>query len=292
MHHPAAVPPCLSVKSTVVSGFVVPLTSLPYGDEYSGAYTFLRLSISLLSSTSMPHPPASLLPAPSTPSLPLSQPPPSTLWYFLSPVLSGTASGITKLVVGHPFDTIKVRLQTEGSNGRFRGPLHCLRETVRHEGLKGLYKGGTPPLVGWGVIDSIMWGSLVQYRRILQSLQSDPTAPLILPFHFIAGGMAGMTSVVAVTPIEQVKARLQVQYYDPSSIQYRGPIDCVRKLVRNNGVRGLFNGIGATTLFRAQMAIYFGQQRHHIPPTSVTRALSLYNDHILTLAVCGVVWGE
>ena len=33
--------------------------------------------------------------------------PSSPVWYYLRGVLSGTASGVTKLVVGHPFDTIK-----------------------------------------------------------------------------------------------------------------------------------------------------------------------------------------
>ena len=153
---------------------------------------------------------------------------------------------------------VTVRMQTEGTHGRFKGPLDCLQQTVAREGLRGLYKGGTPPLVGWGVIDSLMWGSLVQYRIMLQALQSDPTQPLSIPAHFLAGGMAGVTSVVAVTPIEQVKARLQIQYHDKASKQYAGPIDCVRQLYRNNGIRGLYGGIGGTALFRCQMSIYFG----------------------------------
>lgn len=67
------------------------------------------------------------------------------------------------MAVGHPFDTIKVRLQTEGAGGRFKGPLvrmrcdvcsealimtqHALSVTVRTEGVRGLYKGAFPPLV-------------------------------------------------------------------------------------------------------------------------------------------------
>lgn len=46
--------------------------------------------------------------------------------------------------VGHPFDTIKVRLQTS-EKSQFRGPLHCLAQTLRNEGIRGLYKGATPP---------------------------------------------------------------------------------------------------------------------------------------------------
>ena len=149
-------------------------------------------------------------------------------------------------------------MQTEGGMGRFTGPMDCLKQTVKLEGLRGLYKGGTPPLVGWGIIDSLMWGSLIQYRILLQSLQSDPSQPLSIPAHFLAGGMAGVTSVIAVTPIEQVKARLQIQYHDKASVQYSGPIDCVRQLWRNNGIRGLYGGIGGTALFRCQMSVYFG----------------------------------
>lgn len=55
--------------------------------------------------------------------------------------LAGTASGISKLVTGHPLDTIKVRLQTEGGYGRFKGPIDCLKQTWKTEGIRGLYKG-------------------------------------------------------------------------------------------------------------------------------------------------------
>jgi hypothetical protein len=52
------------------------------------------------------------------------------------------------------FDTVKVRLQTS-KEGHFKGPLDCVLQTVRKEGVAGLYKGATPPLVGWMVMDSV-----------------------------------------------------------------------------------------------------------------------------------------
>lgn len=67
---------------------------------------------------------------------------------------AGSASGITKCLVGHPFDTIKVRLQT-ATTARFAGPLDCFTQTMRNEGFKGFYKGVTPPLVGWLAMDSV-----------------------------------------------------------------------------------------------------------------------------------------
>jgi solute carrier family 25 (mitochondrial carnitine/acylcarnitine transporter), member 20/29 len=56
--------------------------------------------------------------------------------------------------VGHPFDTIKVRLQTSPKS-QFHGPVDCLMQTLRKEGFTGLYKGATPPLVGWMAMDSL-----------------------------------------------------------------------------------------------------------------------------------------
>lgn len=68
--------------------------------------------------------------------------------------VAGVFSGIAKLTVGHPFDTIKVRMQTS-QNAQFNGPLDCVMKTVRNEGFAGLYKGATPPLVGWMFMDSL-----------------------------------------------------------------------------------------------------------------------------------------
>jgi solute carrier family 25 carnitine/acylcarnitine transporter 20/29 len=40
-------------------------------------------------------------------------------------------------------------------HGRFRGPLDCVMQTIRKEGFSGFYKGATPPLVGWMIMDSV-----------------------------------------------------------------------------------------------------------------------------------------
>lgn len=66
--------------------------------------------------------------------------------------VAGVFSGMAKLTVGHPFDTIKVRLQT---STQFNGPLDCLVQTLRKEGVAGIYKGATPPLLGWMFGDSL-----------------------------------------------------------------------------------------------------------------------------------------
>lgn len=94
-----------------------------------------------------------------------------------------------------------------------------------------------------------MLGSLTLYRRLLlENVFSKPEIRASMPFigkqtdlhtlpsfgHGIAGIMAGTTVSFIAAPVEHVKARLQIQYSaDKSKRLYSGPIDCVRKMVRN-----------------------------------------------------------
>lgn len=181
--------------------------------------------------------------------------------------------------VGHPFDTIKVRLQTS-SKTQFRGPLECLLQTIRNEGVAGLYKGATPPLVGWMFMDSIMLGSLTFYRRILHENLFAPSRFVASPSglaphshalsanevhklptigHAMAGVMAGATVSFIAAPVEHIKARLQIQYSSIKSERlYKGPIDCARKIYRHHGIPGLYHGLSATLLFRSFFFFWWG----------------------------------
>ncbi|KAF2171997.1 hypothetical protein M409DRAFT_18228 [Zasmidium cellare ATCC 36951] len=188
--------------------------------------------------------------------------------------VAGVFSGIAKLSVGHPFDTIKVRLQTS-DHSQFKGPLDCLLQTLRKEGVNGIYKGATPPLIGWMCMDSLMLGSLTLYRRLLnehvfQPLRARPNHPAIwmsdderkkLPAvgHAIAGTLAGWTVSFIAAPVEHVKARLQVQYQaDKSKRLYSGPVDCARKILKGHGISGLYHGLFATLIFRTFFFAWWG----------------------------------
>ncbi|KAI0911259.1 carrier protein YMC2 [Ustulina deusta] len=192
--------------------------------------------------------------------------------------VAGVFSGIAKLSVGHPFDTIKVRLQTTDPT-RFSGPVQCLTQTLRHEGIRGLYKGATPPLVGWMFMDSLMLGSLTIYRRLLAehvfapgqlrpALPNSPSEPdpshdavshLPASGHGIAGIAAGSTVSFIAAPVEHIKARLQIQYSARKAERlYRGPLDCVRKIYGAHGLRGVYKGLAATLLFRSFFFFWWG----------------------------------
>ncbi|KAH8173258.1 mitochondrial carrier protein [Sarocladium implicatum] len=168
---------------------------------------------------------------------------------------------------GHPFDTIKVRLQTT-STAHFRGPWHCLRQTLAQEGLRGVYKGFTPPLIGFVFMDSLLLGSFSIYRDYLKSNlpPASSASKLFDPddsrvsclVHAASGGLAGWTVSSIATPIEHIKARLQVQYATTGSgRQYSGPWDCLRKIYSSYGINAVYRGFTSTIIFRSFFAVFW-----------------------------------
>ena len=62
--------------------------------------------------------------------------------------VAGGAGGVCAVLVGHPFDLVKVRLQT-AERGVYTGALDVVRRTAAREGaVRGLYAGVSAPLVG------------------------------------------------------------------------------------------------------------------------------------------------
>jgi len=66
----------------------------------------------------------------------------------LRSLAAGGFGGVCAVVVGHPFDLVKVRLQT-AERGVYSGAFDAVRKSVAKDGLRrGLYAGVSAPLVG------------------------------------------------------------------------------------------------------------------------------------------------
>lgn len=77
-------------------------------------------------------------------------------------VAFGSLAGIMGKFVEYPFDTVKVRLQsqTSGQGQQYSGPLDCLRKSWQQGGMASLYRGISAPLVGAAVETSSLFFSV------------------------------------------------------------------------------------------------------------------------------------
>ncbi|KAG8385531.1 hypothetical protein BUALT_Bualt03G0054900 [Buddleja alternifolia] len=181
--------------------------------------------------------------------------------------VAGMLAGVATVIVGHPFDTVKVKLQkhnTETNGMKYKSGLHCTARILKTEGVKGLYRGATSSFVGMAFESSLAFGIYSQTKQLLQGeLHNEKPQPLaIVP----SGAFAGAIISFVLCPSELVKCRMQVQGTDsflPSASRYSGPIDCALKTVKNEGLTGIFRGGGATLLRESiGNAVFFSTYEH------------------------------
>jgi len=164
----------------------------------------------------------------------------STKHSLIADFLAGGFGGACLVAVGHPLDTIKVRLQT---SNQYKGFLDCFTQTLKREGPLGFYKGMAAPLIGVTPMYAICFFG---YGIGQQLQRKSPDDKLTLNQIGLAGALSGVFTVVIMTPGERIKVLLQTQ--DPNNKKYNGPLDVVRKVYASSGISGIYKGTGATLL--------------------------------------------
>lgn len=168
-------------------------------------------------------------------------------------LIAGTIGGWAQVIVGHPPDTIKVRLQTQPNPPIYSGAMDCVRKLLKEEGPKGLYRGVMSPLAGIGFCNAVMFTANGWSRRLLQN--GDEKRVLSIFEIGVAGSMAGSVMAFLNCPIELLKVKLQTQ--DPKGFvnavgkhepAYKGVIDCGIRTVRAQGFSGIYRGMGVTLM--------------------------------------------
>ncbi|KAL0267337.1 UNVERIFIED_CONTAM: hypothetical protein PYX00_009631 [Menopon gallinae] len=159
--------------------------------------------------------------------------------------------GCAGIIVGHPLDTVKVRLQTQDNRKPiYRGTLHCFMSVIRNESVVGLYKGLSSPMVGVAAINAIVFGMYGYIQRRM----SDPTS---LSSIFIAGAAAGVVQSFICSPMELVKSHLQIH----TDRALQSPVKCLSRIYKKDGYRGVFKGLNITIVregigFGVYFAVY------------------------------------
>jgi solute carrier family 25 (mitochondrial carnitine/acylcarnitine transporter), member 20/29 len=98
------------------------------------------------------------------------------------------------------------------------------------------------PLAGVAAVNSLLFAV---YGSSLRKISSNSDVPSVSAI-FAAGCISGFVNGFVSCPIELVKIRLQNQTNWTGG--YKGPVDCVRKIVAKQGMRGMYKGFGTTLL--------------------------------------------
>lgn len=174
---------------------------------------------------------------------------------------AGSVGGCSGKLLDYPFDTVKVRLQTQSAlteavitsaakSGKappvhYTGAIHCLRHTIKTDGYMSLYRGISAPLLGSMAENAVLFLVYGEIKKQMGEKSGDP--PLTLLQLCTAGAIAGGFTPFVLTPFELVKCRLQT--VGEGFRTYKGPMDVVIQTIKEEGFfRGLYRGNMSTLL--------------------------------------------
>eukprot|EP01125_Pyxidicula_operculata_P009389 TRINITY_DN3091_c0_g1_i2.p1 TRINITY_DN3091_c0_g1~~TRINITY_DN3091_c0_g1_i2.p1 ORF type:complete len:299 (+),score=57.22 TRINITY_DN3091_c0_g1_i2:109-1005(+) len=168
-------------------------------------------------------------------------------------VVAGSIGGMVGLMVGSPFDVIKVRMQSQTNPNEKLGIVSTVRQAWKHEGITAFYKGLLPPLLAEGVLNSVWFGT---YASVCYWLNPDPNKQISLFQISIAGACAGFTGSFVLTPFDLVKVRAQINR--GVGAQRKRPKQIVKEIYQEEGFRGFSRGfLGTISRDVPSMAVYF-----------------------------------
>ncbi|CAK9158083.1 unnamed protein product [Ilex paraguariensis] len=161
---------------------------------------------------------------------------------------AGIFTGVT--VALYPISLVKTRLQVASKDAVERTAFSVIRGILRTEGIPGLYRGFGTVIAGAIPARIIFLTALettkvAAFRMVEPYTLSEPTKAAIA--NGIGGMIASLFSQAVFVPIDVVSQRLMVQGYSGHA-QYNGGLDVARKILKSDGIRGLYRGFGLSVV--------------------------------------------
>lgn len=173
---------------------------------------------------------------------------------------------------------------------KYNGMFHALRTIFVEEGPLALFKGITAGLQRQVLFAGFRIGLYPTVRDFICG--SDSKSPNLLQ-RISAGLITGAIGICIASPTDVVKIRLQAEGKKPAGVprKYNGSIDAYKKIVAEEGVKGLYSGlfpniIRNSVMNAAELASYDQIK------SSVVRAFpKVHPDSKLLHIVCGLAAG-
>ncbi|CAN0865222.1 S-adenosylmethionine carrier 1, chloroplastic/mitochondrial [Linum grandiflorum] len=152
---------------------------------------------------------------------------------------AGAVGGLAASFVRVPTEVVKQRMQT----GQFSSAPNAVRLIVAKEGFKGLYAGFGAFLLRDLPFDALQF---CIYEQIRIGYKAAARRDLNDAENAVIGAFAGALTGAVTTPLDVIKTRQMVQ---GSGNQYKGVVDCVQTIVREEGPKALLKGLGPRVLW-------------------------------------------
>ncbi|KAK2582372.1 hypothetical protein KPH14_004702 [Odynerus spinipes] len=153
-----------------------------------------------------------------------------------------------------PLDTTKTRLQVQGqkldqkhAHLKYSGMTNALVQISKEEGFKALYSGISSAILRQATYGTIKFGTYYSLQET--AIKKWGTDDIVI-INIICAALAGAISSAIANPTDVVKVRMQVTGIE-ANLSLMG---CFQDVYQNEGVRGLWRGVGPTAQRAAVIA--------------------------------------
>ncbi|XP_051143309.1 uncharacterized protein LOC127259761 [Andrographis paniculata] len=171
-----------------------------------------------------------------------------------SQLLAGGVAGAVSKTCTAPLARLTILFQIQGMHTDISGLKkadiwHEASRIVREEGVRAFWKGNLVTIAHRLPYSSISFYAFERYKNMLQVIcgveNQGESVSADLCIRLLGGGLAGVTAASATYPLDLVRTRLAAQR---NVIYYRGIWHALRTISKEERIRGLYKGLGATLL--------------------------------------------
>eukprot|EP01138_Halocafeteria_seosinensis_P015148 gb/GECG01015461.1/.p1 GENE.gb/GECG01015461.1/~~gb/GECG01015461.1/.p1 ORF type:complete len:363 (+),score=31.24 gb/GECG01015461.1/:1-1089(+) len=160
--------------------------------------------------------------------------------------IAGGIAGSTAKTCIAPLDRAKILFQTSKRAFSIRAALAVLYDIAREEGFRAMWRGNSATVARVYPYSGIQLMSFDQFKKIVLKLHGKDRTRLRKREKFLCGASAGAVSVMITYPLDLMRAKLAVQRGE--NRYYKGMIDAFRKVIKQDGILGLYRGLTPTIL--------------------------------------------
>jgi len=163
--------------------------------------------------------------------------------FFMKAALGMTA-GATGAFVGTPAEVALIRMTSDGNlpvdqRRNYSSVFNALFRIFREEGLLTLWTGTIPTMGRAMVVNA---AQLASYSQAKQGILQTGYVNDGIFCHFLASMFSGLVTTAASMPVDIAKTRIQNQKYVDGKPEYKGAVDVIAKVIKNEGVTALWKG--------------------------------------------------
>ncbi|GAU42418.1 hypothetical protein TSUD_247600 [Trifolium subterraneum] len=181
------------------------------------------------------------------------QPPPQQIG-TVSQLLAGGVAGALSKTCTAPLARLTILFQIQGMHSnvatlRKASIWNEASRIIHEEGFRAFWKGNLVTIAHRLPYSSVNFYSYEHYKKLLRTVpqleshKDNVSADLCI--HFVGGGLAGITAATSTYPLDLVRTRLAAQ---TNFTYYRGIGHALQTIVKEEGLFGLYKGLGTTLL--------------------------------------------